>query len=191
MSKTPQYLNEEKYQANKKKITIIAFLVLIIGLLIGGGLITTGLIKNNQAKLSPEEINQVQEEIDNYNVQLASLKAKQNQEIKDNGLSESYYNLGNQIDKIQDEIKVLKEKLDPDTFYLVVFYGCGGFAIFFTFIIFNSIYTTAKGREISAFYAQQHIPVTREGIDEMAPTIGNVAGEITKGIKKELKDEEK
>ena len=81
MSKT-QYLNEEKYQANKKKITIVAILVLIVGLSIGGGLIATGLIKNNQAKLSTEEINKVQTEIDNYNTQLSSLKAQQHQELR-------------------------------------------------------------------------------------------------------------
>ena len=33
--------------------------------------------------------------------------------------------------------------------------------------------------------------IAKEGIDEMAPTIGNAAKEIAKGIKKGLKDEEK
>lgn len=67
-----EYLNEEKYLANKKKITIVTTLVLMIGLLVGGGLIATGLIKNNQAKLSVEEINQIQDEFDSYNTQLSS-----------------------------------------------------------------------------------------------------------------------
>ena len=35
------------------------------------------------------------------------------------------------------------------------------------------------------------MPIAKEGIDEMAPTIGNAAKEIAKGIKKGLKDEEK
>lgn len=190
MSKT-QYLNEEKYQANKKKITIVAILVLIIGLLVGGGLIATGLIKNNQAKLSAEEINQVQVEIDSYNTQLSSLKSQQHQELRNNGFSENYYNLDNQIDKIEDKIEVLEDKLDPDTSYLVVFYMFGGFVVLTTAMISGSIYATAKGREINAFYAQQQIPVAKEGIEEMAPTIGNAVGEIAKGIKKGLKDEEK
>lgn len=48
-----------------------------------------------------------------------------------------------------------------------------------------------KGREISAFFAQQQMPVAKEGIEEMAPTMGKAAKEITKGIKEGLKDEEK
>lgn len=94
MSET-QYLNEEKYQANRKKIKIFAILVLIIGLLIGGGLIATGIIKNNQVKLSEEEIEQVQKEIDNYNIQLSTLKYQEHQELSNNGFSENYYNLDN------------------------------------------------------------------------------------------------
>ena len=95
-----EYLNEENYQKNKKKIKIVATLVLIIGLLIGGGLIATGLTKNSQAKLSVEEINEVQTEIDSYNTQLSSLKAQQSQELRNNGFSENYYNLDNDIDKL-------------------------------------------------------------------------------------------
>ncbi len=59
-----------------------------------------------------------------------------------------------------------------------------------TIIISSIIYSTAKSREITAFYAQQQIPVAKEIIDEMAPTVGNSVGEIAKG-KKGLKDEEK
>ena len=48
----------------------------------------------------------------------------------------------------------------------------------------------AFGREILAFSAQQTIPVTKEAVDEMAPTAGKAAKEIAKGIKEGLKDEE-
>ena len=157
-----EYLNEENYQKNKKKIKIVATLVLIIGLLIGGGLIATGLTKNSQAKLSVEEINEVQTEIDSYNTQLSSLKAQQSQELRNNGFSENYYNLDNEIDKLEDKIDTLEDKFDPDTSYLVVFYMIGGFIVFVTFIVSGSIYATANGREINAFYAQQQIPVAQE-----------------------------
>lgn len=190
MDKT-QYLNEEKYQATKNKITLVAILVLIIGLLVGGGLIATGLVKNNQVKLSPEEKGQVQTEIDNYNTQLSSLKAQQDQEHRNNGFSENYYNFDNQIDKIENQIDTLKNKLNPDTYYLVAFYVLGGIIIFVTVMISSFIYAVAKGREINAFYAQQQMPVAKEGIEKMAPTVGTAAGEIAKGIKKKLEDEEK
>lgn len=45
-------------------------------------------------------------------------------------------------------------------------------------------------REITAYTVQQTMPIAKEGIEEMAPTIGNAAGEIAKGIKKGLNDEE-
>ena len=186
-----EYLNEERYQKNKKKVKTIAVFVLIIGLLIGGGLISTGVIKYNQAKLGSNEINKIQTEIDSYNTQLSSLKAKQNQEFKKNGFSENYYNLENTIDKVEDKIEVLEDKLNPDTSYLVVFYMFGGFIVFSTFIISFAIFTTANGREINAFYAQQQIPVAQEGIEKMAPSFGKAAKEIAKGIKEGLKDEEK
>lgn len=53
-----------------------------------------------------------------------------------------------------------------------------------------SIFMIAKRRHILSFTAQQAIPVVKEGIDEMAPTVGNAAGEIAKRIKKGLSDDE-
>ena len=35
----------------------------------------------------------------------------------------------------------------------------------------------------------QTMPIAKESIDEMAPTIGNAAGSIAKGIKNGLEDE--
>ena len=55
----------------------------------------------------------------------------------------------------------------------------------------GSIYMIAKRREILAFSTQQVMPVAKEGINKMAPTMGNVAKKITKGIKDGLNDEEK
>ena len=46
----------------------------------------------------------------------------------------------------------------------------------------------AKGRHILAFTTQQTMPVAKESIDEMAPTIGNAAGEIAKGVTKGIKN---
>lgn len=185
-----QYLNEENYQKNKKKIKTAGILVLIIGLLIGGGLITTGLVKYNEAQLNSEEISSIQTEIDGYNTQLASLKSQQNQEFRSNGLSENYYILDSQIDKIEDKIDILEESLEADTSYLVVFYMFGGFIIVGTLMISGVIFTTANRREINAFYVQQQMPIVKEGIEKMAPTAGVAAKEITKGIKEGLKDDE-
>lgn len=184
-----KFLNEERYQKSKKKLIILAILILMIGLSIGGYLITSGIEKFKQIKLSDEEINQIETQIDDYNTQLASLKAQKSQEFSNNGKSEIYYNLENQIDKINKNIEKLEDKLEQDTFDVFPLCMFGGFAILASLIISFSIYSTAKGREISAFYVQQQMPIAKEGINEIAPTIGNAAGEIAKGIKKGLDDE--
>ena len=49
----------------------------------------------------------------------------------------------------------------------------------------------AHRREIAAFTTQQVMPVAKEGINGMASTIGNAAGEIAKGIKKGLNEADK
>ena len=58
-----------------------------------------------------EEINVLQSEIDAMNEELAPLKAEQNQEFFSNGLSEKYYTLGNQIDKLQDSVREKQSKI--------------------------------------------------------------------------------
>ena len=45
-------------------------------------------------------------------------------------------------------------------------------------------------REITAFSAQQQMPIAKEGIEKMAPSAGVAAKEIAKGIKEGLKDDE-
>ncbi len=51
--------------------------------------------------------------------------------------------------------------------------------------------TMAHRREIIAFTTQQVVPVAKEGINEMSPTMGNAAREIAKGIKKGINEANK
>lgn len=81
----------------------------------------------------------------------------------------------------------LKNKID--SFHSIPYYMFGGFIIIASCMITGSIYMNAKRREMLAFTLQQVMPVAQEGIDTMAPTIGNVAKEITKGIKEGIKDD--
>ena len=78
----------------------------------------------------------------------------------------------------------------------------GGFGLFalggflnsfggFTTIVGGIIMFVAHRREITAFTTQQVMPVAKEGIEEIAPTIGNAAGEIAKGIKKGINEANK
>ena len=77
-------------------------------------------------------------------------------------------------------------------------FAIGGFidTIGFLLIVAGGITMfIAHRREITAYTIQQTMPIAQEGINKMAPTIGNAAGTIaqgiTKGIKEGLKDEEK
>ena len=93
-----------------------------------------------------------------------------------------------------------------DSYDSIPFYMIGGFIIIASCMIASSIYMTTKRREILAFHAQQVMPVAQEGIEKMAPTIGKagasiakemapaygeMAKEISKGIKEGLSKDSK
>ena len=106
-------------------------------------------------------------------------------EYKNNNLTSNYCSLKNQLEDNDDFNK------EFDSMGAIPFYMIGGFIIISTCMLSGSIYMFAKRREITAFTAQQVMPVAQEGIEKMAPTIGNAAGEIAKGIKKGLNDDDK
>lgn len=150
------YLNEERYQKTKKKLQMVALIILLVGLIGGGLLLYKGITT---------------EKIDKN-----ALEVEQREEFNQNGYSEKYYDLEDQI-----------QKDDPKYFYIIF----GVVTLVVTGITSLSIYITTKKREIAAFGAQQMMPIAQEGIDTMAPTVGNAAKEIAKGVKEGLKDEEK
>lgn len=50
---------------------------------------------------------------------------------------------------------------------------------------------TSHMREISAFTTQQQMPIAKEGIEKISPSVGVAAKEIAKGVKEGLKEEDK
>lgn len=60
----------------------------------------------------------------------------------------------------------------------------GGVVILVGGTISLSIYLIAKRRDIAAFTIQQTMPLAQETIEKMAPTVGDAAGMIGKGIAK-------
>lgn len=209
-----KYLNEEKYQKTEKSITLVSVLVLIVGLCIGGFLIYKGVAKPGTSKVEELKI-----ELENKKRELESKGIKFDEFAR--------YTDGEAYD-----LKIITKALDPsfeyckfDEYknnsltkeYCAAKNSTGDFAstssiMFGAFIciascmISGSIFMIAKRRQLLAFSVQQVMPIAKEGIedisptirkvakegmDEMAPSIGNVAEEITKGIKKGLKDDEK
>ena len=82
------------------------------------------------------------------------------------------------------------------------FFMFGGVIIIASCMVSGSIYMITKRREMLAFGMQQVMPVAQEGIEKMTPTIkkvgkemapmyGDIAKEISKGIKEGLKEEKK
>lgn len=244
-----KYLTEENYERGKKKIKTIALVILVVGLLIGGSLIATGLMKQGKvnSQYSEESKETITQQLETEKQNLISKKAELKSKIEPvetqikqlerepfTGFDSAYYERQDKIEELEESIATdknsisvidkaldesfawckfdeaknntytskycsLKLQLDDftdfnkefDSFNSIPFYMFGAFVIIASCMIAGSIYMFSKRREIAAFTAQQVMPVAKEGIDEMAPTIGNAVGEIAKGIKNGLKDEEK
>lgn len=194
-----KYLNEEKYQKAEKSITLVAILVLVVGLCIGGFLIYKGVAKPGTSK------------VEELKVQLETKKS----ELESKGVK--FNTFAKYSDGEEYNLKIITKALDPsfdncafDEYknnsitkeYCAAKNSTGDFAstgsiMFGSFIciatcmVSGFIFMIAKRRHILAFQAQQVMPIAKEGIDEMAPTIGNAAGEIAKGLKKGLTDNQK
>ena len=191
-----KYLNEEKYQKTEKGITVFAILILVVGLLIGGFLIYCGIAKPATSKVDVLEKNLEEkrneliskgieydksskytdgEKYDLYIITKAldpSFQYCEFDECKNNSITKEYCAAKNSISEFSNRTSIM----------------FGAFICIATFMIFVSVLTFAKRRHILAFTTQQTMPVAKESIDEMAPTIGNAAGEIAKGITKGIKN---
>lgn len=130
---------------------------------------------------------------------------------KNNNYTSSYCSLKNELKAKNGEIYLLDSKYSDfdkkfESEKYVPFYIVGGFILIASIMISGSIYMMTKRREIAAFSVQQMMPIAQEGIEkiapsvgkagasiakEMAPTYGQIAKEISKGIKEGLKGEEK
>lgn len=94
-----------------------------------------------------------------------------------------YCTLENQIEDVKSGFNKEYDSMKNIPFYMI-----GGFIILTGAMIAGAIFKFAKGREITAFMAQQTMPIAKEGMDEMAPHIGKAAKEISKGIKEGINE---
>ncbi|MBO5096598.1 MAG: hypothetical protein J6B98_06965 [Bacilli bacterium] len=105
-----KYLTEENYESGKKKIKTIALIILIVGVLIGGSLIVTGLVKQGQtnSQYSEESKNNKKDQLEKEKQQLT-----QELDAEKQNLLTSKTTLENKIKPVEDEIKKLeREKTD-------------------------------------------------------------------------------
>lgn len=118
-----EYLSEATYQKNKKKITTLALIIFLIGLVIGGGLITFGIIKTNELKAEnaakideikasqsgrteaqiQTDIDETQAKMEALDTEINNLRSQQQQAFMDNGFDDTYYELDRQINSKENE----------------------------------------------------------------------------------------
>lgn len=223
-----KYLTEENYQKSKKKIKVIALVILLCGLVIGGGLIGYGIIRvskvdeineerYNEAYQKTEEKKQLAEQqlltitnqIETLDLQILekdnecnSLDMESPTWFQDRTQCQSEASsLRAERNQLEMERSTLEKTNIPvyydevSKFSYLPLFMIGGFIAIVSCMIAGGIYFFAKRREILAFSMQQVMPIAKEGIEEIAPTVGKAGGtiakEITKGIKEGLQSEEK
>jgi hypothetical protein len=108
-----EYLNEERYQKNRKKVAIGALIVLILGLLIGGFLIAKGISNIKNANNTYTEENK-QTKINNLNDQINTEKTNletKKTELQSKGItSSSEYDSGEAYN-----LYIITKALDPSS----------------------------------------------------------------------------
>lgn len=200
-----ELLNEQNYQKTQNKMKLIAFFIWGLGLLIGGGLILSGLLENSESNRAEQK---------------ALLEAKKI-ELKDKGIeASSNYEAGEAYD-----LYVITNALDPSFSYcsfdeyknnpitsaycsanstgITFKYPIGGMIIMFSGMIGLMVFIVSKQRNVLAYQMQSVMPLAQEGLEKMSPTVakvgkhmakemapayGEIAKEISKGIKAGLND---
>ncbi|MBR2710188.1 hypothetical protein IKF02_00945 [Candidatus Saccharibacteria bacterium] len=71
---------------------------------------------------------------------------------------------------------------EDDLFVSYILYGAGGFIILASAGIALAIWLITKRRALLAYHAQSVMPVAKEGIDEITPTVANSAGNIADSV---------
>ena len=113
MSLERKYLNEESYQKNKKKLSTTSIIVLLIGLLIGGSLIITGIIKQKEVNDKYSEEGKV-EVAEKLNAEKQNLLAKKD-ELEKKGIE--YDSFAKYTDGEKYDLYIITNALDPGRYY--------------------------------------------------------------------------
>lgn len=106
-----KYLNEENYQKSKKKIIALSIVILVIGLLLGGSLIATGILKNINVDNKPSQEADIQTKLTEEENYLKGLK----QSLENKGIK--YDNFAKYTDGETYNLKVITNAMDPSFSY--------------------------------------------------------------------------
>ena len=150
-------------------------------------------LNTEKSKLRNEKSKIFQEDrgfSDRYYAKDEEITAKQNeitaQQKEKTKLQSSKVDLESELWKMQSGFNNTKNSISTSKYIPLCIFGA--FIIIASCMISGFIYLFTKRREMLAFTAQQVIPVAKEGISEIAPTVGNAVGEIAKGITSGIKE---
>lgn len=209
MEEKKEYLTEKNYNKGKKIIMLIALLVLVVGLTIGGLLIYKGINEkqkidnttNEQAEKDKQRLKEIETEKEELNKKISdkkyecdSIKMETDSWFeKSNKCDNEVLSLEEQVDELEsEEFDLENTNYEFDKKFNSVgstrYFMFGVFIIIATLITSLSIFMFAKRREIMAFGMQQTMPLAQEGIEKMAPTVGNAAGTIAKDVAAGIKE---
>ena len=209
MEEKKEYLTEKNYNKGKKIIMLIALLVLVVGLTIGGLLIYKGINEkqkidnttNEQAEKDKQRLKEIETEKEELNKKISDKKYEcdsinmgtDSWFEKSNKCDNEVLSLEEQVDELEsEEFDLENTDYEFDKKFNSVgstrYFMFGVFIIIATLITSLSIFMFAKRREIMAFGMQQTMPLAQEGIEKMAPTVGNAAGTIAKDVAAGIKE---
>lgn len=166
-----KYLSEEKYQETNKKVKKTSKTLLIIGailLVIGIIMIIAGFIsfKNAQNKA-----------MNSFNNSASNLFDSFNNSINNDDGEEFFNSMKESVTARTDSSK--------DSFTSVGLFALGGFvssAGFVLLIVGGVMAYMAHRREITAYTTQQTMPIKKETINDITPTVADAAGTIAKSV---------
>ena len=162
-----EYLSEERYQQTNNKVKKVGKLLLITGiitLVVSFILLIVGFVGAGNSA------------IDGFNSMSTNMMDNFNSFGDNNGINVDVSGVQNTASGIFGNIGLFA----IGSFMLTIGFGltiAGGIVMFI-----------AHRREITAYATQQVMPVAQEGIEKIAPTIGNAAGTIAKGITSGIKE---
>ena len=167
-----KYLSEEKYQETNKKVKKTSKILLIIGailLVIGIIMIIAAFVnfKNSERKA-----------MDSFNNSASNMFDSFNNSINNDDDGRVF------VDSMKESATSVTDS-SKDSFNSVMLIGLGGFisvAGFVLLIVGGGMTYMAHRREITAYTTQQTMPIKKETINDITPTVADAAGTIAKSV---------
>lgn len=190
-----EYLNEEVFQKNNKKVKTAGTIVMIIGLclvcaaifvLMSASKMEDAISKNS----SPDVLeNSSSDILENSSSDILGLFDVDSQESALSWFESTTQSMKAESEAFSAQMRAESEARSDymDRYSLGMFMLLPG--IFITLVGCMIRFIVGNQRNIMAYQAQQVMPLAQEGIEKMAPSMGIAAKEISKGIKEGMSDD--